>query len=203
MKLQKVKLIAFNLSLIAFFRKAYITSTIYASMKSRLLLFKVKTIAFLLFWIFIANSAQAQKVSTNKAPNLYWVFGGGGISTQGGSVGFGASRQFRQHIVSGRFVRNYDFNGDKTQNWDAGVLYGRSYKTQHAMISLGAGVAYVGPSSSAGTVGLPLESQIFWTPTDYFGIGVYGFGNLNTKSSFGGALLGIQIGRVTAANVKY
>ena len=171
-------------------------------MRSGLLLFKVKTIPFLLFWILLALNTQAQKVTTNKAPSLYWVFGGGGISSQGGSVGFGASHQFRQHIISGRFVRNYDTEGGGTENWDVAALYGRSYKTTSAMISLGAGLGYVGPSSSAGTIGLPLESQIFWTPTEYFGIGVYGFGNLNTKNSFGGALLGIQIGRVTAPYIK-
>lgn len=170
-------------------------------MKTERLLFKIKTIAFLSFWILIGTHAQAQKVTTNKAPNLYWVFGGGGLSSQGGSVGFGASHQFRKHIITGRFVRNYDFNDGGTKGWDVGALYGRSYKTQFAMISLGAGLGYVGPSSD-GTVGIPLESQIFWTPTEYFGIGVYGFGNLNTKDSFGGALLGIQIGRVTAPYIK-
>jgi hypothetical protein len=143
------------------------------------------------------NGAQAQVVTTNKASNLFWVFGGGGISTQGGSAGFGVSHQFKSHIISGRFVRNYDSDGGGTQAWDVAALYGRSYKTQHAMISGSLGLAYVGPSSE-GTVGLPLESQIFWTPTQYFGIGIYGFGNINTKNTFGGALLGIQLGRVTS-----
>jgi len=166
-------------------------------MRSEPVLFSLKTILFLLC-LLAAFQAQAQKVTTNKAPNLYWVFGGGGISSQGGSVGFGASRQTRQHIFSGRFVRNYDYNGGGTVNWDVGALYGRSYKTQSAMISGSAGLAYVGPSGSAGTIGIPLESQIFWTPTQYFGIGVYGFGNLNTKNIFGGALIGLQIGRVTS-----
>ena len=170
-------------------------------MKSGSILFKIKLLLFFCC-MGAAGNLQAQKVITNKAPNLYWAFGGGGISTQGGSLGFGVSHQFRQHIVTGRFVRNYDFNGGGTRNWDVGALYGRSYKTQSAMISAGAGIAFVGPSSTAGTVGLPLESQIFWTPTEYFGIGVYGFGNLNTKDSYGGALLGIQFGRVTAPYIK-
>ncbi len=162
---------------------------------------KLKLLLFFAFFASIGN-IQAQKVTTNKAPNLYWVFGGGGISTLGGSLGFGASHQFRSHIITGRFVRNYDFDGGGTENWDVGALYGRSYKTQYAMISGSAGVAYVGPSEQAGTIGLPLETQIFWTPTQYFGIGIYGFGNINSKGSFGGALLGLQIGRVTAPHIK-
>ena len=160
-------------------------------------LFKLILLLFLVFFGF-HEQAAAQKVTTNQAPNLYWVFGGGGMSNLGGSLGFGASHQFRSHIITGRFIRNYDFDGGGTENWDIAALYGRSYKTALAMISGGVGVAYVGPSGQAGTVGLPLDTQIFWTPTEYFGVGVYGFGNINTKGSFGGALLGIQIGRVTS-----
>jgi hypothetical protein len=167
-------------------------------MKTGTLLFRLPALLFCLACLLFTAEANAQVVSTNKARNLFWGFGGGGFSSEGGSAGFGLSTQFGSHIISGRFVRNYDFDGGGTQSWDAGALYGRSYKTQHAMISGSAGVGYVGPSSKVGKVGIPLESQIFWTPTHYFGIGIYGFGNLNTKQSFGGALLGIQLGRVTS-----
>jgi hypothetical protein len=170
-------------------------------MFSKPLLFCLKTIVFFCL-LFASQAVMAQTPTTNQSRNLFWVFGGGGVSTQGGSAGFGASHQFRSHIITGRFVRNYDFDGGGTQNWDVGALYGRSYKSQYAMISAGGGVGYVGPSSTAGTVGIPLETQIFWTPTRYFGVGVYGFGNLNTKQSFAGALLGIQLGRVTNPFVK-
>lgn len=171
-------------------------------MKPETLLFKLKTLPFLLLFSLFFTSAQAQVTETNQARNLWWVFGGGGLSTQGGSVGFGLSHQFRPHILTARFVRNYDFDGGGTQAWDVGMLYGRSYKTQHAMISGSAGLGYVGPPAEFGTVGIPLESQIFWTPTRYFGIGVYAFGNLNTKESYGGALLGLQFGRLTS-HYKY
>lgn len=168
----------------------------------RTILFGSKILLFSGLLLY-ANQAMAQMPTTNQARNLYWGFGGGGVSTEGGAVGLGASHQFRSHIISGRFVRSYDSDGGGTQSWDVGALYGRSYKTQYAMISGSAGVAYVGPSSTAGTVGLPLESQIFWTPTRYFGIGVYGFGNINSKQSFAGALLGLQLGRVTNPFVKH
>jgi hypothetical protein len=171
-------------------------------MKPEALLFNRKTLPFLLMFFLFFSAAHGQAVETNKARNLWWVVGGGGFSTQGGSLGFGLSHQFRPHIFTGRFVRNYDSDGGGTQAWDVGVLYGRSYKTQQAMISASAGVGYVGPSPEFGTIGIPLESQIFWTPTRYFGIGVYGFGNLNTKESFGGALLSLQFGRLTS-HYKY
>src|SRR5688572_14040869 len=155
-----------------------------------------------LFGLLLFNlTGFAQQPKTNQAKNLFWVVGGGGLSNLGGSVGFGVSHQFRSNIISGRFVRNYDFDGGGTANWDVGALIGKSYKTGIAMISGSAGVAYVGGSSDP-TVGLPLESQIFWTPTKYFGIGIYGFGNINTKESFGGALLGLQFGRVASPFTK-
>jgi hypothetical protein len=171
-------------------------------MKPDSLLFKRISLPFFLLFFLAFSNARAQAVETNKARKLWWAFGGGGLSTQGGSVGFGLSHQFRPHILTARFIRNYDSEGGGTQAWDIGVLYGRSYKTQRAMISASAGIAYVGPPSDFGTVGIPLESQIFWTPTRYFGIGVYGFGNLNTKEPFGGALLGLQFGRLTS-HYKY
>jgi hypothetical protein len=158
--------------------------------------------SLLLVGFLISNLAVfGQMPKTNQARNLFWVVGGGGISSLGGSVGVGASHQFKSHIISGRFVRNYDFDDHGTQNWDVGALYGRSYKTGFAMISGSAGIAYVGGNANP-TVGIPLESQIFWTPTRYFGIGVYGFGNINTKNSFGGALLGLQFGRVASPYAK-
>jgi hypothetical protein len=160
--------------------------------------FRPKTLA-LLCLLFSSAATFGQTTKTNQARNLIWAFGGGGISNLGGTVGAGLSHQFKSHLLSGRFLRNYDFNGGGgTKSWEIGGLYGRSYKTQYAMISGSGGVAYVGPSPKMGTVGLPLESQVFWTPTRYFGVGIYVFGNVNTKQSFGGAMLGIQLGRVTS-----
>lgn len=159
---------------------------------------RARVLAFLCL-LFCTSAAYAQQYQTNQAKNLIWGFGGGGISNQGGTIGFGLSHQFKANLISARFLRNYDFEGGGgTESWEIGGIYGRSYKTQQAMISGGLGVAYVGPSPKMGTVGLPLESQIFWTPTHYFGVGFYLFGNLNTKHSFGGGLIGIQIGRVTS-----
>ena len=86
-------------------------------MKPEALLFKLKTLSFLLCLLAFVTTARAQVVETNKARNLWWVVGGGGLSTQGGSVGFGLSHQFRPHIITARFVRNYDADGGGTQRW--------------------------------------------------------------------------------------
>ena len=41
--------------------------------------------------------------------------------------------------------------------------------------------------------GVPLEGRVFWTPVPFAGIGVCGFGNLNTERSFVGFLFCLQI----------
>lgn len=48
------------------------------------------------------------------------------------------------------------------------------------------------------TVGVPLEIQAFWTPFKYAGLGIIGFGDMNTKKSFGGAMLALQLGLLKA-----
>jgi hypothetical protein len=92
-------------------------------------------------------------------------------------------------------------------NQDVGVLYGVMNKTDQFMASLSGGLAYtssidnptpltVDSSVTKNTLGLPLETQLFWTPTKYVGLGVIGFGNINSTRSFGGVLLAIQLGKL-------
>lgn len=153
---------------------------------------------------FSCFTAFAQIPKTNQASNLYWVTVGGGLSNLGSTAGGALSHQFKSNLISVRFLKNFNLDaGYKT--WDIAGIYGKSYKSPQAMISFGTGIAFVNTndlSEKSGTVGLPFESQIFWTPTRFFGVGIYGFGNINSIKSFGGALLGIQIGRVTSPLVK-
>jgi len=106
--------------------------------------------------------------------------------------------------------------------WDFGVLYGRIAKASYGFASISSGMSivggvrrgrylggtgeWVGTSYYFGTsyyeendfitVGIPVEGQLFWTPLAFFGIGFYGFANLNPEKSFVGALLCVQIGKL-------
>ena len=109
--------------------------------------------------------------------------------------------------------------------WDVGVLcgrIGRIAKASYGFASISSGMSivggvrrgrylggtgeWVGTSYYFGTsyyeendfitVGIPVEGQLFWTPLAFFGIGFYGFANLNPEKSFVGALLCVQIGKL-------
>jgi hypothetical protein len=116
--------------------------------------------------------------------------------------------------IRGLTASNFNlFDGDAYGS-DIGVLYGVMKKTDNVMISASAGLAYTYINQSGdsvynantnswsntydttSTIGVPLETQLFWTPTDHFGIGVVGFGNINGTQSFGGALLAVQVGKL-------
>jgi hypothetical protein len=149
------------------------------------------------------------------------VKGGLGVNSFGVSPGVSFSYQSEKNLISVRYVYNIEFqpivglSPDETV-WDAGVLYGRIAKVSYGLASISGGIGVVGGvrrgkylSSSGGwfgtsyyekltflTVGIPVEGQLFWTPLDFWGIGFYGFANLNKEKSFIGALLCIQIGKL-------
>jgi len=105
---------------------------------------------------------------------------------------------------------------------DFGVLYGLSVKSKEGFASISVGLSIVNGlkrgkylysvSNCSGvffclaetryyeklrftTVGIPIEIQLFLTGENV-GIGIYGFANINPESSFVGALLSLQLGKL-------
>ncbi|MDI6767679.1 MAG: hypothetical protein QME52_12730 [Bacteroidota bacterium] len=78
------------------------------------------------------------------------------------------------------------------------MLYGRAAKATYGAASVSGGISIMSesPNTSFTTVGIPLEAQLIWTPISVFGIGFKGFANVNSKKSFGGGLLCLQIGKL-------
>lgn len=75
---------------------------------------------------------------------------------------------------------------------EVSALYGRRTEGPRWWRSAGIGLGMVfGP-----TIGLALEGQLNWHPSRLVGIGLLGFGNVNTDSPFGGLLLAVQVGRL-------
>jgi hypothetical protein len=96
--------------------------------------------------------------------------------------------------------------------WDLGVLYGICTKTASNFASLSAGLGLVGgvrrrkflgnnlfsdeyEGLTFHTFGIPIEGQLFLTPSSFVGIGFIGFGNINKEKSFGGVLLCVRLGK--------
>lgn len=82
-------------------------------------------------------------------------------------------------------------------SWDLGLLGGAATipgRPFHAGIAAGLGYAEAAPGMDGLTV--PAEVQLFWRFTSFLGAGLYGFGSINSRDSFGGATLALQIGRL-------
>lgn len=110
-------------------------------------------------------------------------------------------------LFSVRGVANAEFelnlwgnSGNPESVWDIGALYGRIAKASWGLASISGGVGIVGVSAqqenSSLHLGIPMEGQLFWTPTSMLGIGIYGFANLNSEKSFAGVLFCLQIGKL-------
>lgn len=128
------------------------------------------------------------------------------------------SGQRESNVISARFMRGIESSRSEWSLWEVGALYGKGVKSQRGFASIAAGVGVMGgdeprtlmvsiSANGGGTItpagprpstsiGIPMEVQLFWTPTSFLGLGLYGFGNLNTEKSFAGALLAVQLGRL-------
>jgi hypothetical protein len=89
---------------------------------------------------------------------------------------------------------------------EVGLLYGRPVTWDWGQVSLQSGVALVwgeaftSDSGSGTTVGVPLQAKLYLTvpyrPLDWLGVKVGGYGNVNPEDSFGGATVGLVIGKL-------
>ncbi len=100
---------------------------------------------------------------------------------------------------------------------DVSALFGLIQKGRWGYVSASAGLGYVHAKYKSrtsifnpftgqevtsrtkhrtGTIGIPGEIQVFFTPFKFAGIGLIGFGNYNNKHSFGGVMLALQFGKL-------
>lgn len=172
-----------------------------------------------LFIIMGTNSSViAQQDSSIKDSSLYWINLGFGGSSFEFATGFSFSHQTqREHgLLSIRFIHNEKlslFSSPAETLWDFGILYGIMNKGTYGMVSISGGGSIVGgvrkgellegewfsskyTRKNFTSVGIPLESQLMLTPSPFFGIGLYGFANLNPEQSYFGILLNLQIGKL-------
>ena len=148
----------------------------------------------------------------------YWV--NVGLAGNDESLGLGVSftrarRADRIVTVRGLLTQEFCILGcDGLADWtgEVGVLYGVAAQSRFAVLSVAAGGAAVGlrrsipTGASAGpyyrestalTVGIPFEGQLFVRPFRFLGLGVAGMVNVNPEHSFAGLLVGLQLGRLT------
>jgi len=161
-----------------------------------------------IFLLIISNSICAQ--STNQ--KSFWInvgIGEGSVEDFKGDMAanISATYQFSKNLFTLRYLTDGElFIGSGLEIYDYSLLYGRVLTSSTFLASFGIGLGLIDVNRKGGLftetekigikVGLPFETQLFWRPLRFLGIGVYGFANINSEESFYGYAVSIQIGKL-------
>jgi hypothetical protein len=156
----------------------------------------------LIVGLLVAVPSTTHAQATTKASRFTLWFGGGyGLGAAGQyesleeAFTLNVSAQQGHLLLSTRIAAVTSSIYDASWDWGllAGVASSRAGPI-HVGTALGLGYAEATPSEGVFTV--PWELQLFWRPTGFVGVGLYGFATLNGTESFGGATLAFQLGRL-------
>lgn len=153
---------------------------------------------------------HAQTPQTVTEPK-YWLCAGLGGCTLGDLAGSAAiSLRFDRTIFSMRTTANSaGLFGD--EYYDVGLLVGYAAQMGRGHCSIAIGIARVTGSYGHGLnlfstsasrekiaaqAGLPLELQLYPYISRVFGLGLYGYADLNAVQSFAGITLSLRVGRL-------
>jgi hypothetical protein len=140
-----------------------------------------------------------------------------GKSFAGPTFGFGLNYGKNKNLFSIRYLKGDEFRFNVEGHYDSpaleiievGILYGRYYRDKNVLISLSGGISIVNgvergklisgkeyETIEISTFGLPIEAQFIMSFSNYFGVGVSVFANVNNQKSFVGGMIGIQLGQL-------
>jgi len=139
----------------------------------------------------------AQETSKQVRTAFFWGNIGFGISSNGAGGGLNLSIQPTRPgplLLSLRGIITSEIVG--TDVGDVAVLIGYSSKRpqSNGFVSVSAGIGYVSGTEIEGTVGFPVQFQLFYTPVSFAGFGIQGYANFNKAETFYGAMLCLQFG---------
>jgi hypothetical protein len=142
-------------------------------------------------------------------PDMFWITGGLGVGSEDFAGTAGISYQRGAHLFSLRVAGTAGLFEDGFG--DVALLYGRASRVADTRYRLGAaagvsaadgcveegsGSLFGGCQDRQTVIGFPLEAQLTWLPAEFFGIGLYGFADLNRTRSFAGLTLSVQLGKL-------
>jgi len=171
----------------------------------------------------MAGSIDPASAQTNEQfqpdSSLHWINIGLGPGT--GGMAAGAVISIKQNstnkYLSFRITYNEEFvlfTSPSENVWDVGALIGIRNRSAKGLSSISAGLSVVGGRKRSGnrtggdwfgseydsriftTMGIPVNTELFLTPSKNFGIGLNGFANINPQKPFAGVLLCLQIGKI-------
>lgn len=150
-----------------------------------------------------AAALAQETLPEETTPVRGWLTGGLGASTEGFAGVAGFDLAVDHHLFSVRGSVASGILGPAF--WDVGLLYGRTGVWERGMASASAGLGVMNGDISSGLsrsepvgarIGIPLAARLAWHPTRVVGLGLSGFGNLNTARSFAGLALTLELGRL-------
>lgn len=184
---------------------------------------KRKLLLVMLICVLLHYNVNAQDKGNKRDEKYFWFNPGlgfglrGNTNTLGGTFGGNISYQFGANLISIRSVYNDEmlplFAHPHENFWDVGILYGRNIKTENKFTSIEIGIGVTSGVKRGRklyqyflsawyerlyyiTIGIPIECQLLWMPTSFWGMSITGFANLNRKNSFGGILFSIPFGKL-------
>jgi hypothetical protein len=155
------------------------------------------------FLLGTESTALAQDTVSSRF-DTFWIGGGLGAGSRDFAGHLNVAYQTGANLFSFRTAGTAGLLSRGFSDW--ALLYGRATRAPgryQASVALGIAVADGCEGGGLGrcrdepsVIGLPLETQLFWRPSKGFGVGLYGFADINQLQSFAGLTLGIQLGRL-------
>ena len=163
-----------------------------------------------------SRSLHGQVVSTDTSQGSHWITAGVGITRWQNRPGFGFEIGYSNMFSSGLFSARFRYfemtltkdpflpNERQVQDiTELGGLYGLQLQQGWFCFCASGGIAMVATKEQNNgvierfySIALPIESQLLLEPLSFLGIGISLFANLNSKASFSGVALSVQIGRL-------
>lgn len=155
--------------------------------------------------VALALSAVLAKPAGAQERSRIWLGlglgGGGGGDVEGASVMGQAAFQKKGHHLAVRALVIVQPVGESSNSGEIGVLYGRMALRSWGHAGIAAGLAHTnvtpcpdGTSPSCHTLGVPIVAEAAARLNSVLGVGLQAFVNLNSKTSYRGGLLFLQLG---------
>jgi hypothetical protein len=160
--------------------------------------------------VLFLDGLHAQSSQTDTTP-AWWLSAGLGGCTLGDLAGSAAmSLRFDRVIISMRTTANSAGLFDD-EYYDLGLLVGYAAQMGRGHWSIAVGIASVTGTYGHGLnlfssnesrekvpahIGLPLEVQLFPYVSRFWGVGLYGYADVNAEQSFAGITLSLRLGKL-------
>ncbi len=177
---------------------------------------KIKITAIL--FIFLSNIVSANNIKWEDSSdnrNGYWLGLGIGSGYFGPNLCANISFTISQNLFTIKYSKSNEFRFGVDNDFDEpalsmkefGILYGRFHRESILLLSASIGISYLNGINrgrniqyhdfekiNISTIGFPFEAEVMFEFTNYTGIGILFYGNINKERIFTGGMVRIKIG---------